>query len=149
MAAPGSAFLTLIPAPWLPSSAAVCRVIESCSTKRGLHVKNHQEFVPDSRHANRSISVKYFMVAVTRIRPFLGYLDAVPGRGSEGMSGIMLSNTFCSSTMIPLCSGWQSWLDNAADRHDIPPLSSVLLPRRPVITQSAPWSPADAAPCIH
>ena len=105
---PRVGFFDANPGSMAPSSAAVCRVIESCSTKRGLHVKNHQEFVPDCRHANRSISVKYFMVAVTRIRPFLGYLDAVPGRGSEGMSGIMLSNTFCSSTMIPLCSGSQS-----------------------------------------
>ena len=45
------------------------------------------------------------------------------------MSGIVLSNTFCSSTMIPLCSGSQSWLDNAADRHDIPP--PVLCPPPP------------------
>ena len=84
------------------------------------------------------------MVAVTRIRPFLGCLDAVPGRGSEGMSGIMLSNTFCSSTMIPLCSGSQSWLDNAADRHDrapppcplssVPPLETYDYPECTMIT---------------
>ena len=56
----------------------------------------------------------------------------------------MLSNTFCSSTMIPLCSGSQSWLDNAADRHDrapppcplssVPPLETYDYPECTMIT---------------
>ena len=115
MAAPGSAFLTLIPAQWLRSSAAVCRVIESCSTKRELHVKNHQEFVPDCK----SVHLREIFYGSCNTDPAISWLlgrGAREGIGRDEWHHVVKyflfihhdSSLLWLTKLIRQC-GWQTW----------------------------------------